>query len=347
MSPIHKLISLLTKGRIKVSVILPVYNSEQTLSRCLDSIFAQNSNTLEVIAVNDSSSDASLDILNQYRQRYPNLRIINHKKNTGPGNARNNAITVARGKYIVFIDSDDWIDDTYLSVLYSKAEKTNADMVFSNVVFVDNGTRREIPLYHEVLRKYNKDNVSLTDFACDWRYTAPWMKMFRKDFVLKHDLKFLGSVKVGAEDIPFTWIAYFVAKRISFCENVYYYYHYDNTAHSLDSRVDEDILQIFNVLDYTKREYSRFDQDNERRDQLDTLYISHAYYQFGKIIGAAGNSQLKLRALYWERAHESFLSISSNSIISNKYLQDKEREYFFDVSTHSIFDEEMKAKYIS
>ena len=99
------------------------------------------------------------------------------------------------------------------------------------------------------------------------------------------------------------------------------------------------------MLDYTKNEFHRFDRDNRRLDQLETLYVSHAYYQFGKIIGDTSNKRERLLELYWKKARAGFKDMSGDSIAKNKYLQEKEKEFYFDVSKHPVLDEEIKNKY--
>lgn len=129
-----------SNSHIKISVILPVYNAEKYIQKCIDAILKQDIKEIEIIAVNDCSADKSLCILKQYNKQYAALKIINHKTNIGTGAARNKAIKEAAGKYITFIDSDDWIGNKYLETLYIEAIKTNADIVFSNMKMVEHDT---------------------------------------------------------------------------------------------------------------------------------------------------------------------------------------------------------------
>lgn len=331
------------KRRVQISVILPVYNAEKYLHKCLESIINQGMKELEIIAVNDCSTDNSLEILKKYRQQFSFLRIIDHTLNMGAAVARNGAIKQATGKYIAFIDSDDWFGEKYLETLYTEAENTKADIVFSNMLNVDQEGVRKYGAFYRAKGKYFNKKITLADLPCDWRSTSPWMKLYNRAFVINNDLKFQEGIRLGAEDVPFSWMSYFAAKKISFCENVYYYYNF--IPDSLDRCVNENIMEIFDVLDFTKKEYLRFDPERLRLSQLDTLYVSHIYYQFSKIVNAGDN--LKLASKYWRTAHKKLDGINSENVINNVFLLDQEKEYFADVAKCAEFELGMQRKYLS
>ena len=117
----------------KVSVIIPVYNVDKYLSRCLDSVINQTLEDIEIICINDNSTDNSLDILRDYAQRDSRIKIIDLPQNLGVGEARNAGIDKASGEYIGFVDSDDYIDLNFYENLYKKAKETNADIVHGRI----------------------------------------------------------------------------------------------------------------------------------------------------------------------------------------------------------------------
>lgn len=120
----------------EISVIVPVYNVEQYLPRCLDSILQQTFSDFEIILVEDGTEDGAGSICDDYSGRDERIRVI-HQKNMGLAQARKNGLSIARGRYIMFVDSDDWIDSQMLETMYGQAEKTNADVVCAQCRRVD------------------------------------------------------------------------------------------------------------------------------------------------------------------------------------------------------------------
>lgn len=114
--------------KIKISVIIPIYNVEQYLSQCLDSIINQTYTNLEIILINDGSTDNSEKICNQYKLLDPRIIVI-HKTNGGLSDARNTGIKIATGDYISFVDADDFIDENMYTILFQKINTTNADII--------------------------------------------------------------------------------------------------------------------------------------------------------------------------------------------------------------------------
>ena len=117
---------------IKISVIIPVYNVEQYLRECLESVINQTLSELEIICINDGSTDSSLDILREYEQKDNRIIVIN-KDNEGQAAARNIGISMAKGEYIGFLDSDDYIDSNFYEKLYNAAKKYKADIACTNL----------------------------------------------------------------------------------------------------------------------------------------------------------------------------------------------------------------------
>ena len=116
---------------IKVSVIIPVYNVEKLLPRCLDSLVDQSFNQFEIILVNDASPDRSDLIMKDYSKRYPELiHCLYLEENVRQGGARNRGLKIARGEYVCFIDSDDWVNKDYVGALYEEAIRTGSDIVY-------------------------------------------------------------------------------------------------------------------------------------------------------------------------------------------------------------------------
>ena len=122
---------------VKVSVIIPVYNSSCYLKQCLESVLRQTLSEIEVIVVDDGSTDDSFSILEKYRLADNRMKLIHFDKNTGVSHARNTGIGIAEGKYLYFLDSDDWIDDDYLDSMFLKAETTGQKVICNSSFVVE------------------------------------------------------------------------------------------------------------------------------------------------------------------------------------------------------------------
>lgn len=142
--------------KYKVSIILPVYNVEKYLEDCLDSVVNQTLKEIEVICINDTSTDNSLDILHRYQKRNPDIvKIIDLKNKLGTGYARNHGLDIAQGEYIAFLDADDYLDIMMCEKLYNMAKKDGADLIqFDWVGFLEEGCKNEDSIYHHTNSKY-------------------------------------------------------------------------------------------------------------------------------------------------------------------------------------------------
>lgn len=207
---------------IKVSVIVPVYNVEKYLQQCLDSIINQTLQEIEIICVDDGSTDGSLEILEKYAKKDRRVGIIK-QKNAGAGAARNRGMLAAHGKYLSFLDSDDFFEHTMLEKAYELAEKDQTDFVvyksdqyhtekdeFVSVSWVVR--EKEIPPYHPFSHRQMTDNIFKVFVG--WA----WDKLYRKDFIDSYDLKF--QEQRTSNDMFFVFSALVLAKRISVLQEV-------------------------------------------------------------------------------------------------------------------------------
>ena len=115
--------------KYKVSIIIPCYNSKKYIERCLNSILKDKLKEKEIILINDGSTDNTLEIIEEYSKKNKDIKIIN-QKNKGQSISRNNGLKEAKGKYIAFVDSDDWVEKDYFYKLYNFAEKNNSDYIY-------------------------------------------------------------------------------------------------------------------------------------------------------------------------------------------------------------------------
>ncbi|GHV12729.1 hypothetical protein FACS189491_06300 [Spirochaetia bacterium] len=206
-----------------VSIIVPVFNAEVYLKDCLDSLIAQTLNEIEIICVNDGSTDRSLDILTDYSSKDPRIHVLN-QKNAGPGMARNTALDNTNGKYILFCDSDDTVEPDAARELSEIAENTNSDIVIFNekIINVDWSS----PFLNKILSKGTSiSNAVLSKKEC-LKYSTHanvWGYFFRTDLINKYHLRFTHHML--AEDSVFL-ISYLLILRSGYVTDRCFYNYY-------------------------------------------------------------------------------------------------------------------------
>ncbi len=197
----------------KVSVIIPVYNVESYLQRSLDSVINQTLKDIEIICINDGSTDNSLDILKEYASKDKRIKIIDLAVNQGVANARNIALENANGEYVGFVDPDDYIDLNFYEELYKKAQETDADI--AKGVLVEEKVNGETKI-----SKLNERIVEKSKFH--FTYELP-SAIFKFPFISDNNIIFMPDLKVE-EDVVFLHEAILNTKKVEIAGNVNYYY---------------------------------------------------------------------------------------------------------------------------
>lgn len=233
----------MTNGPI-ISFVLPCYNVERYIAKCLDSIYSQGVPLadFEVICVNDCSPDKSAEIIEEYQGRYNNLRLINHSENKRAGGARNSGIETACGEYIWFVDPDDTIVDGFLSKLIDKTKsERDMDIILFNYNLVD---YKEVLIRHENTFGNSEimDGISFLkrgfkeSFCYHMGY--PWRMLLLKRHLIKHRLKFAEHILYGEETVIFPKSILFASKVMSIADIGY---NYRINPESISSKYDASI----------------------------------------------------------------------------------------------------------
>lgn len=198
---------------INVSVIIPVYNVEQYLRKCLDSICNQTLKNIEIICVNDCSPDNSLAILQEYAQADSRIKIVNREQNGGLAAARNSGLEVAQGEYVAFVDSDDYISLDFCEKLYLASDNGKFDIVKgADIHVVYNNGKVDVWPQNEEIRK-NKINF----------YAQVTTAIYKLDFLKKNDIKFYENIRI-CEDIVFIAQCAICANSLKVIDDGIYYY---------------------------------------------------------------------------------------------------------------------------
>lgn len=223
----------------KVSIIVPVYNAEKYLHRCVDSLLAQTLKDIEIILVDDSSTDASLAICEAMQQADPRIKVI-HKVNEGAGKARNAALAIATGIYIGFVDSDDYVLPEMFETLYERAEAYQTDLVMSGVLFVDGNmfsregdvvrkTYFDADTHFETPEELKALRMGIVGAkpgdADDSRYgMSIWKNLFRHDIIRQNGLAFHSEREMLSEDALFMIDYICCIRKATGIPEAFYYY---------------------------------------------------------------------------------------------------------------------------
>lgn len=209
-----------------ISIIIPVYNTEKYLTKCLKSVFLQKNcsfDDYEVIIVIDGSPDNSLSIAKEFEKKYENCRVV-EQENLGLSQARNTGLNLARGKYVWFVDSDDWIALDAVSILVSTVQKECAEIFGFNIVKVYSNTKSviESPLTKKIYYTYYEGMATGLELCRKMHIGVCPRYLFSLKFLCEHKLTFLPHVYF--EDTEFIPKTMFFAKKIFFINNNLYYY---------------------------------------------------------------------------------------------------------------------------
>jgi len=211
----------------RVSVIVPIYQVEAYLPRCLDSILAQTFTDYELILVNDGTKDGCPQIMQAYAERDSRIRLV-HKENGGLSSARNAGLDVAQGEYIAFLDSDDYAAPNWLEDIVRAADTTGAQQVLYNYRLVVDGEEQEAYLQFQT-ETINVDRLGLANYF--YQYWMPykhgqeaWSKLYRRSVIEENGLRFAPNKEVFAEDTHFSALYLMHTHTIAAINTPYVYY---------------------------------------------------------------------------------------------------------------------------
>lgn len=199
----------------EITIIVPVYNVEQSLSRCIDSILTQTFVDFELLLINDGSKDNSGKICDDYSHKDNRIKVF-HKENNGVSSARNLGLKHAKGTYIAFIDSDDWVKDSYLDELY-KASTDNSDLVVGSYTqFDENGNyyiREYTSRTYNLSKSVDIKQIEQSSTISICLFFHPWRKLFKTNIIREHNILFDESIFISEDTI-------FIMKYVCYCENI-------------------------------------------------------------------------------------------------------------------------------
>ena len=262
--------NIIPKTPVKVSIIVPIYNVEKYLEQCLDSIINQTLKEIEIICVNDGSTDGSWNILESYAAKDSRVKIID-KENAGYGNSMNIGIAHASGEYIGIVESDDFIELNMFEVLYSKAIKSKVEVVKSNFWLYWSDPEKNKLFEYFSREECGKVIIPREHPSFYNRKPSIWSAIYQREFLSTNHITFLETPGASFQDTSFTFKVYSCATRMLCVYDAFLHYRQDNENSSVNN-VDK---KAFCVCDEYK-EIEKFVAENSELE-LDAIYVAAFY----------------------------------------------------------------------
>lgn len=281
----------------EVSIIVPVYNVEKYIRQCLDSITNQKNVDYEVIAVDDGSPDSCGEILDRYSESNDRIVVV-HQENAGVSAARNKGIEQAKGKWVYFVDSDDWLIDDSLETAVNVADKTDVDILFLDCLEqYDNGKEKRLKLFSQNFITDKKEGISRIQKSvlchkyspyfsagADNAYPAPWSKLIRTQLIKDNNIRFKPQVKGVYDDGLFTVEILEYAKKVAYKGNCVYNYRILNSSivHSFKkdmiSRFELNCFEMDDLISKYRKDSDFIQAEYCRRVAYFSSFMSAYYY---------------------------------------------------------------------
>lgn len=304
----------------KVSVIIPVYNVENYLRKCLDSLVNQTLKDLEIIVVNDGTTDNSQEIIDEYVKKFPKKVVSIIQENGGQGAARNTGLLHAKGEYIGYVDSDDYVEENMYEELYKKAKEEDSDIVIcGNNVVKEN---------YDFLSKEEVDKEFLLGKM------AVWNKIYKKNIIVDNKIQFRS--KVWYEDLDFTMKVYFSSKKISYVDKPLYNYllREGSTMNNNNIKRNLELIQAFDsLIDYCKDKKIY----NKVKDEIEFLCIYHMYiFAITRVLNTNNNYKAKIAIInkFRDYINSNFPNFKQNKYL---YLLPKRRKLIYNLINSKFY----------
>lgn len=296
----------------EVSVIVPVYNVEKYLERCLNSLVNQTLENIEIIIVNDGTKDNSEEIIKKFMEKYPQKIVYLKKENGGLSDARNFGIPYAKGEYIAFLDSDDYVEKDIYKEMYELAKKENSDMVECDFLWEYPNKVRE-----DIGQVYNGKKEMLEKVR-----VVAWNKLIRKSILEKTQIQFPKGLRY--EDVEFTYKLIPHLNKVSFLKKTYI--HYIQRENSIINVQNERTKEIFTVLENVIDYYKENNFYEEYKDELEYVYTRYLLCSSLLRMVKIQDKETRKNMLKttWENLNTKFPNWKNNKILKrNKTLKDK------------------------
>ncbi len=287
----------------KVSIVMPVYNAKEYIRKSLDSLVNQTLKDIEIIAVDDGSTDNTQEIIEEYINKYPEIIKSYQKENGGPSDARNFGIMEANGEYITFLDPDDYVELDIYEKMYNKAKEENSDLVDCNFYW-------EYP--NKMKLDKGKQYTNKQEMLVNTR-VMPWNKLIKKSLLDLNNIMFPKGLRY--EDVEFSYKLVPYCDKVSFIEEPLV--HYVQRKSSASYTFNEITRDIFKVLDNVMEYYKNNNLYEEYKEELEYIYTRYLLCSsLGRMLRVK-DKKLKEELIFetWKNLNEKFPNWKQNKIL--------------------------------
>lgn len=290
-----------------VSIIVAAYNIENYIEKCLNSLLKQSLDNIEIIVVNDGSTDSTPRIIEKISNNNINKVIVVNQKNKGLGEARKSGLKIAKGEYLLFVDGDDWLEEVALEKLYISATNNNSDIVLYNAFWSYDDRRDEVNTFNDninelsdLLRELFRGNIT----------PAIWAKLIKREYINKNNIQFVSDCSY-AEDLATVSSWFMYNPKISFVkESLYNYY---QRSSSITKKMSNKVLEVDKALRFIKQELINNNLYNTYIIEYEYVVFKHLFeYQFLRC-----NSFNYLHEQLYKQFVDYNININKNEHISN------------------------------
>lgn len=293
----------------KVSVIVPIYNVEKYIKKCMDSLVNQTLQEIQIIFVNDGSTDESGNIAKEYASKYPNKIIYLEKENGGLSDARNFGMRYAEGEYIAFLDSDDYVENTMYEEMYNKALQENSDYVECDFLWeYPDKTKKD------KRNSYNNKKEMLTNVR-----VVAWNKLIKREILEKNNISFPKGLRY--EDIEFTYKLIPYLNKVSYVDKEFV--HYVQRNNSIANVQNERTAEVFTIFDNIIKYYQEKGFYEEYKEELEYSYSRILLCSSLKRICKIKDSKTRKKLIKetFEKLYQQFPLWKENKILNNRSIK--------------------------
>lgn len=308
-----------------ISIVVPCYNVEKYLTQCLKSISDQTITDIEIIAIDDGSSDGTYSLLKEYSKNEKRLKVV-HQQNGGYGRAVNRGFLLANGEYIAIVEPDDYIESNMYEALYEHSKKYSLDLctsgfyVYNSKAQINDQNIKWKNKYENIELLPNDREFSLLEFPnLMMIHASLWTKLFRRDFLLNNNITLDETPNVSYQDFPFYAETLCKAKRIGCVHSYFYHWRVEPSQNSSTTRNDIRLVSMADQCSKVKQIIKNNGLYDVLKEQLYRHFVSANFAFYQKI-------QYKYKFLYFTKLNNLFSELKNDESIKFIYLTEEQKK---------------------